>query len=74
MEVTVVSVDAMGVCTNCGIRKTVGPATLRIIRQWCFGANSFCTRCCRLGRSGGVQDNVIEMCMPDGQVHPTFHI
>lgn len=65
VEVTVVPVEQMNVCTNCGIRKTVNAVTLQNIRKWCFGVNSLCIKCCR---TGAVPGNVTELCMPDGQI------
>ena len=71
MEVTVVPVEQMSICTNCHKPKALDTATLENVRKWCFGVNSVCIRCCR---TAAVLDNVIEMCMPDGQTLPVFHV
>ena len=68
-EVTVVPTDTMNICTKCGDRKATNPLMLRHIRQWCFGVNTLCGKCFR---SGAMPDNVIEACMPDGQIFRRF--
>ncbi len=71
MEVTVVPNEQMSICTNCHKPKTLNTAILENVRKWCFGVNTTCIRC---WRTGAVPDNVIEMCMPDGQTLPVFHV
>lgn len=71
VEVTVVSVDDMSICTNCGDRSPVTPAMLSSIRKWCFGVDTHCGRCFR---AGALPANVIEACMSDGRTFPTFRI
>ena len=66
-EVTVVSLEQMGLCTRCGRRMTIGAETLQIIRKWCFDVKTQCGRCCQ---KEGLDSNVIDFCIQneDGQV------
>lgn len=72
MEVTVVPNEQMSICTNCHKRKILNTAILENVRKWCFSPTALCIKCCRTGAAD--LDNVIEMCMPDGRILPTFHV
>ena len=71
MEVTLVTAEELGLCTHYGTRKTVNAALLQQIRKWCFGLNTLCTLC---AETGGLEGDVIEMCMLNGQTLSTFYI
>lgn len=68
-EVTVISLEQMGVCAGCGRRMTIGAEILQTLRKYCFGVNM---RCGRYYQMKGVDKNVVELCMggEDGQVLP----
>ena len=68
-EVTVVSLEQMGVCVGCGRRMTIGAEVLQTLRKYCFGVNM---RCGKYYQMEGVGKNVVELCMgsEDGQVLP----
>ena len=65
-EVTVVSLEQMGLCTRCGRRMTIGAESLQIIREWCFEVKTQCGKC---SLEEGIDSNVIEMCIQSEDGH-----